>query len=93
MRLSPERALHGVDAFLLLVAVHPAESVPLIVVPVQRRLGEVQLVQFQHKVVERIVDGIFQNVPVLLLLLGPLPELSQLAAHEQQLFAGVRIHI
>lgn len=86
-------AFHGVDALGFLMTVHPAEAIPFVVVLIQCRFGEIEPVQFQHIVVECIVNGVFQNVPVLLLFFCPLPQLPQFAAHEQQLFAGVCIHI
>ena len=42
---------------------------------------------------ERIVEGVFQQVPVQLPFFVPLPEVSHFVAHEVQLLARVHVHI
>ena len=75
------------------MAVDPAKAGGVEVRGPERRVPEVQPVQVAHHAVERVVDRVLQQHPVLLALFVPLAELAELAAHEVQLLARVRVHV
>ena len=54
---------------------------------------EIKVIQFLHIMIERFVNREIQQVPVLLPLFIPFPELPDFIAHEIQLFARMQHHI
>ena len=91
--LLPAHTLKGVNAFVLLMAVDPLEALPTIVLGPQGGVVQINPVQISHEAVEIVVERILQQIPILLPLLVPLPDLGELVAHEVQLFARVGVHI
>src|SRR5713101_3617503 len=80
---------HGDDAVLVVVAVDPAEPVGREVALVEGRLRAVLRVQIMNETLERRVGGILEQVPVEAQIVVPFAPLPELAAHEQQLLAGM----
>ena len=83
----------GVHALVPALAGHPLEAAGVILARIKGRLGGVKAAQSTEIFLERIVEGVLEQVPVQLPLFVPLPEMPQLVAHEIELFARVRIHI
>ena len=54
---------------------------------------EIKVIQFLHIMIKRFVNREIQQVPVLLPLFIPFPELPDFIAHEIQLFTRMREHI
>ena len=91
--LAPAPAQPGVDPFGAALAGHPLEAAGVVFAHVEGRLAGVQPGQLGEKPLETVVEGVFQQVPVQLLFLVPLPEMGQLVAHKVQLFARMGEHI
>ena len=81
-----DKAHHAV---VLIVGVHPLEAVPAVVDLVKGRILLVEMVQRPDALLHLRVLVIHQQEPVQLIVIAPLDELAELAAHEQQLFAGM----
>ena len=60
---------------------------------VQRRLGGVDAVQVLDEPLQPGVQRLVEQVPVEAAVVVPLASLAELAAHEHQLLAGVRVHV
>ena len=54
---------------------------------------EIKVIQFLHIMIKRFVNREIQQVPVLLPLFIPFPELPDFIAHEIQLFTRMQHHI
>ena len=88
-------SLKSVDAAFFLMAVQPGEPFRSIVAAKKGRMLQIEFVQILHKAMEGVMYGVFQDIPILLPLLIPFPQLSELISHKVQLLAwmGVHIHI
>ncbi len=71
----------------------PLEAAPIVVYFVHGGVILVNAVERRHELFEVGVRGIVEHRPIELLCEIPLVKLSELRAHEQQLFAGVREHV
>jgi hypothetical protein len=80
-------------ALLRIVAIDPGETCWIAVVFVQRWLAPVAGVEVAHPALQAAVRGILQQMPVEAPFVAPLPLLSDFAPHEQQLLAGLHVHI
>ena len=80
------------DAVLAVVAVNPLESGRIEVDLVQRMLGPVDAVQILDELPQALVQRLIQRMPIQAVIVVPLARLSELAAHEHELLAGVRVH-
>jgi len=78
----------------LLVVIHhqPLEPARLAVAGVQAAVAGVAVVQVAHQAVDACMGRVFQQVPGQLAVVRPFAGLGQLGPHEQQFFAGVRVH-
>ena len=86
-------AAEGDDALLVVVAGNPLEALPVHIVVPQGRVVQVVMVQVPDIGPQLGVLIVIQQQPVQPLLLVPLNELAELAAHEQQLLARVGHHV
>ena len=91
--LATAPALPGVQAGGARLAGQPAEALPAVVLLPQGGALQVQVVQRLDEMGKPIVDGVPQQLPVLLAALVPLPQLGQLKAHEVQLLPRVGHHV
>ena len=79
----------GEDALVGVVAVDPLEAGRIAVELVQRRRVRVEPVQVAHQSLHALVGRPLQKIPLQALVVVPLVPLAELAAHEQQLLAGL----
>ena len=77
------------DAGIPVIGVDPAEAGPLVVLLPQAGFGPVKMVERLYIGMQLAVLFILEQMPVQALRFVPLDELAELAAHEQQFFAGV----
>ncbi len=59
---------------------------------VQRRLGRVDAIQIAHQPLHAAMGRVVEQLPIGLPVVVPLALLPELAAHEQELLAGMRPH-
>ena len=85
-------AQEGVDALVGIDRVQPFEAGRIGVEGVQRRKLAIEPVQVAHEALHAAMHGIVEQVPVERMVVVPLPLLAELAAHEEQLLAGMRPH-
>src|SRR5436190_22574623 len=79
------------DALLPVAALHPAEAVVREVFLVQRRLLAQDAVEVAHPALHALVARIhLQHMPLEARLVRPFAALAELAAHEEELLAGMR---
>ena len=72
------------------LAVDPFEALPVEIDLMQRRLRGEQLVQVARPDVARRVRFVLEQVPIQAARFAPFLPLSELLAHEEQLFARMR---
>ena len=82
----------GEDVAAGVVGVDPLEAAGVVVARPDGGGADVRRVEVAHQVVDAAVLGVLEQPPVELARLGPLRLLAELAAHEEQLLAGVRPH-
>ena len=84
-----------IDNHVLIAVVDdvPAEAAEAVVALPQRRVQPIKRVQRLDELLRFGVARIVQKQPIELLLVSPLDKLRELAAHKQQFFAGVRVHV
>ena len=75
------------------IGVDPAKALPAAVALPECGALQIEVVQLGHELLEACVHGIVEQEPLELLLVGPLAELAELAAHKEQLLAGMGHHI
>ena len=78
---------------LNIVQIHPLEPVPMEVDFIQRGLIRVQPVEIAHQRLQPSMEGKIQQIPRHAGLVIPLRRLPDLTSHEQQLLAGMAIHV
>ena len=91
--LAPALAQPGVDALGAALAGHPLKAVGVVFAVKQGGLGGVYQAQTGEILLESVMEGILEQVPVQLPFFVPLAEVPQLVAHEVELFARMHIHI
>ena len=82
----------GYDAFCRVRYVDPVESLGIAIQTVQGRRAAVEMIEIAHQTPNPLVQRFAQQLPVEPDIVVPLALLSELAAHEQQLLAGVGPH-
>ena len=83
----------GDNRLLIVVVGDPREALPREVDFPQGRVFEIEVIERAGKVLSLFVHIVFKKHPVKRRLEVPLLELAELAAHKEQLFAGMRHHI
>ena len=77
---------------LAVVGDDPAKAAAVVVAFVQRRLAGIEPVEVAHQTLHAAMRRIVEQVPIRLHVVVPFALLAELAAHEQQLLAGMRPH-
>ena len=77
------------DAVIPVIRLQPLEACPSILHLIQGGLFQVQPVELTRKLLYLRVAFVRQQEPIQLVIVLPLDEVTKLAAHEQQLFAGM----
>ena len=78
------------DALLIVIQRNPLETGPVVVNLPQFGMIEIEFIELTVEVFELAVHRIFEQVPVELLLIVPLVELTEFRTHKAELLAGVR---
>ena len=85
-----DKCRYGVVA---VVADEPFKALPRVVDLPQRRAVTIELIESSRESFKRAVRVVVEQKPVELFFLLPLDELPELLPHEQQLLAGMGVHI
>ena len=80
------------NIFGSVVALNPLKSLGMVIHLAQGRILTVHLVEDFHILLHLAVNGIFQKVPLQLLIFIPLIHLAEVLSHKQQLLAGMAQH-
>ena len=78
---------HGL---LLVGAVDPLEAVRDVVLLPERRMCPVDSIEIPYEVLDALVYRVLEEIPLELLVLGPLVILREVLAHEEKLLARMR---
>lgn len=81
------------DAVVRVVGVDPFETVPIEIDLMQSGFGRVEMVQVTEEKLNAAMRGELKDVPFEAMGFGPFRALGELLAHEEKLFAGVRVLI
>src|ERR1700736_4277929 len=88
LRLTEERE----DAVIGVVSIYPFKSDITIIVLRKGRFALVKEIEMLDQPSKAVVQGRLEQVPIDALVVIPFLPLADFASHEQQLFAGVRVH-
>ena len=80
------------QALLVIAAVDPLEALRVIIHLVERRMGQIQMVQGFHIILHLLVNRILGQIPLQGSVLVPLVYLSEVLPHEEQLLARMSRH-
>ena len=83
----------GIRAVIQVVGFCPAEAFGIVFSDVQRLRRRINFIQTLHVPVECIVLWVRKQHPVAFLMFIPFTQLSQIVAHEVELFTGVGVHV
>src|SRR5260370_5593081 len=88
----PPLTYESEDAVVGVVQIYPLKSGITIIVLRKGRLAFVKKIEMLDQPSETVVQGILEQVPIDALVVIPFLPLADFAPHEEQLFAGVRVH-
>ena len=80
------------DAVVGVAVVDPLKPAVVKINLIQRRITLIHQVQIADAILHSLIHRMFQQEPAQSFFRIPLPVMAELAAHEEQLFAGVRVH-
>src|SRR6516225_1693827 len=74
------------------VEINPFEAKVGVVVLPESRLALIQVIQVLYQFSQTVMERILKQMPVEALIMIPFRPLAEFPSHEEQLFAGMRIH-